>query len=171
MSSLKSRVLVSVVGVPLLLWVVLGAPTIVVMVALCLLAGIGAVELQQCVSQEKKSGLIGLSGILAVFTVGWYYERPEYVGLLMMIYTVLLFAYAIVKGGEVKFAQTMASLFGSFAFADSSAPAKIIISSTKGHHINIYSSQIYANGELYDHSGAFAIEGENDMYIIVEESI
>lgn len=115
MSSLKSRVLVSVVGVPLLLWVVLGAPTIVVMVALCLLAGIGAVELQQCVSQEKKSGLIGLSGILAVFTVGWYYERPEYVGLLMMIYAVLLFAYAIVKGGEVKFAQTMASLFGSFA--------------------------------------------------------
>ena len=32
MSSLKSRVLVSVVGVPLLLWVVLGAPTIVMMV-------------------------------------------------------------------------------------------------------------------------------------------
>ena len=65
----------------------------------------------------------------------------------------------------------MLSLFGSFAFADSSAPAKIIISSTKGHHINIYSSQIYANGELYDHSGAFAIEGENDMYIIVEEGV
>ena len=121
MSSLKSRVLVSVVGVPLLLWVVLGAPTIVMMAALCLLAGIGAVELQQCVSREKKSSLIGLSGITAVFVVGWYYERPEYIGLLVMIYVVLFFGYAIVKGGEVKFAQIMAGLFGSFAIGYSFA--------------------------------------------------
>jgi len=121
MSSLKSRVLVSVVGVPLLLWVVLGAPTIVMVAALCLLAGIGAVELQQCVSREKKSSLIGLSGITAVFVVGWYYERPEYIGLLVMIYVVLFFGYAIVKGGEVKFAQIMAGLFGSFAIGYSFA--------------------------------------------------
>ena len=115
MSSLKTRVLVSVVGIPLLLWVVLWAPKIVMMAALCLLAGIGAVELQQCVSQKKKSGLIGMSGIVAVFTVNWYYERPEQIGLLMILYVVLFFGYAIVKGGEIKFHQIMAGLFGSFA--------------------------------------------------------
>ena len=45
MSSLKSRVLVSVVGIPLLLGVVLLAPDAVIMAALAALAGIGAHEL------------------------------------------------------------------------------------------------------------------------------
>lgn len=115
MSSLGSRVLVAVIGVPVLLWVVLWAPSIVMMAALCLLAGIGAMELQQCVSGVKRSELVGLSAIAAVFTVAWYYERPEHIGLLVVIEAVVLFAHAIVKGGEIRFAQTMAALFGSFA--------------------------------------------------------
>ena len=121
MSSLKSRVLVSVVGVPLLLWVVLGAPTIVMMAALCLLAGIGAVELQQCVSGERKSVPIGLSAAAAALTVGCYYLCPQYVSMLALAMVVVFFGYAIVKGGEVKFAQIMAGLFGSFAIGYSFA--------------------------------------------------
>ena len=71
MSSLKSRVLVSVIGIPVLVWVVLAGPELVIMAALALLAGIGASELQQCVSGVKRSQLVGLSGIAAVFTVVW----------------------------------------------------------------------------------------------------
>ena len=36
MSSLQSRVLVAVIGVPVLVWVVLWAPPLVMLVALCL---------------------------------------------------------------------------------------------------------------------------------------
>ena len=115
MSSLKSRVLVSVIGIPVLVWVVLAGPELVIMAALALLAGIGASELQQCVSGVKRSQLVGLSGIAAVFTVVWYYERPEHIGLLLLIEAVIFFGYAIIKGGEIKFAQTVAGLFGSIA--------------------------------------------------------
>lgn len=115
MSSLGSRVLVAVIGVPVLLWVVLWAPSIVMMTALCLLAGIGAVELQRCVSGGKHNELVGLSAIVAVLTVACYYGCQEHIGHLVVIGAVVLFAHAIVKGGEIKFAQTMAALFGSFA--------------------------------------------------------
>ena len=55
---MKSRVLVAVVGVPLLLYVVLAAPSMVMGLALVLLAGIGGVELQQCVSGKGKRELV-----------------------------------------------------------------------------------------------------------------
>lgn len=121
MSSLKSRVLVAVVGVPVLLWVVLWAPSIVMMAALCVLAGFGAMELQQCVSGVKRSELTGMSAIVAVLTVTWYYERPEHISMLVLIEAVVFFGYAIMKGGEVKFHQIMAGLFCSFAIGYSFA--------------------------------------------------
>ncbi len=115
MSSLQSRILVAVVGVPVLVWVVLWAPSIVMLIALCILAGIGAVELQRCVSGVKRSELVGMSGIAAVFTVEWYYDRPDHMALLFLIEAAVFFWYAIVKAGEVKFDQLMAGLFGSIA--------------------------------------------------------
>lgn len=115
--SLKSRILVAVVGVPVLVWVVLWAPSIVMLAALCLLAGIGAIELQQCVSGVKRSELAGMGAVAAVFVVEWYYDRPEAIALLLIIEAVLFFGYAIKKGGEVKFNQIMAALFGSIAIA------------------------------------------------------
>ena len=115
MSSLKSRLLVSVVGIPVLLWVVLAGHELVIMAVLALLAGIGAMELQQCVSGVKRSELVGMSGISAVFVVVWYHLRPENIGLLLLIEAVIFFGYAIIKGGEIKFAQTAAALFGSLA--------------------------------------------------------
>ena len=121
MSSLKSRVLVSVVGVPLLLWVVLGAPTIVMVVALCVLAGIGAYELQQCVSGEGKRDLASTSAIMAMLTVLWYWRGAENVAILVFIAAVLFFGFAIIKGGEEKFAQLMAGIFGSVAIGYSFA--------------------------------------------------
>lgn len=114
---MKSRILVAVAGVPVLVWVVLWAPSIVMMAALCLLAGIGAIELQRCVSGVKRSELAGMGAVAAVLVVEWYYDRPEAIALHLVIEALLFFGYAICKGGEVKFNQIMAGLFGGIAIA------------------------------------------------------
>ena len=62
---MKSRILVAVVGIPALLYVVLAAPSIVMLAALCVLAGIGAMELQRCVSGVKRSELAGMGIVTA----------------------------------------------------------------------------------------------------------
>ena len=122
MSSLQSRVLVAVIGVPVIVWVVLWAPSIVMMVALCLLSGIGAMELQKCVSGGgKRKDLMEVSVISAVAVVVWYYRGPDRIEMLFAAETVCLFGYAILKAGEVKFAQVMAGLFGSIAIGYSFA--------------------------------------------------
>ena len=115
MSSVKSRVLVSVVGIPVLLAVVLWAPSVVIMLAVAILAAIGGIELQQCVGGERKSGMVGLSGLYALLIVLCYYACPQYMTYLLLAVAIITFVYAIIKGGEVKFGQIMAAVFGSFA--------------------------------------------------------
>ena len=121
MTSLKSRVLVAVVGVPVLLWVVLGAPVAVVAFMLTVLAGIGGAELQQCVGGVKESTFVGISAILAMAVVQVYARQPGWIGILAVIGVLCVFVYAIVKGGEIKFRQIMAATFGSFAIGYSFA--------------------------------------------------
>lgn len=111
MSSLQSRVLVAVIGVPVLVWVVLWAPSLVMMAALALLAGIGAGELMKCVGLDKKNALMSWTVIAAVFSVEWYYDRPDYVAIWWIIYVVAAFIYAIIEAGEIKFVQTLAGIF------------------------------------------------------------
>ena len=111
MSSLQSRVLVAIIGVPVLVWVVLWAPSIVMMAALALLAGIAAHELMQCVGLDKTSFLLSWTMISAIFSVEWYYDRPSYIVVWWTIYVVTAFIYAIVKAGEVKFVQVLAGIF------------------------------------------------------------
>ena len=79
---MKSRLLVAAMGVPLLFYIVLGAPPIVMMAALCALSGVAAMELMQCVGIAKRSFLFGWTVICAVFSVTWYYDRPEYMEVL-----------------------------------------------------------------------------------------
>ncbi len=112
---MKSRILVAAVGIPVLLYVVLAAPPIVMMLALMVLAGVGAMELQQCVSREKQAELAAFSALLAGLTVGWYFNAPERISVLFLMGTVFFFGYAIVRGGALKFHQIMAGLFGSIA--------------------------------------------------------
>lgn len=109
---MKSRILVAVIGVPVLVWVVLWAPMLVMMAALALLAGIGAGELMKCVGVEKGSPLMTWTVIAAVFSVEWYYDRPSVIAVWWIIYVVVTFIYAILKAGEVKFVQCMAGVFG-----------------------------------------------------------
>ena len=53
MTSLQSRILVAVIGVPVLLWVVLWAPPLVMHLMLAALSAIGAWELVNCAGSYK----------------------------------------------------------------------------------------------------------------------
>lgn len=108
---MKSRILVALVGVPVLIWVALWAPSIVLMLALCVLAGIGGNELFRCVGGEKNF-LWTVSMIYPLFLVEWYYDRPEFAPLWIFLTVLVVFGYAIYRGGEIKFNQIMAVLFG-----------------------------------------------------------
>lgn len=112
---MKSRILVAVIGVPVLVWVVLWAPMQVMAIALLLLAAIGATELQRCVSGAKHGGVIELSGICAASAVLGYYVFWDHMAPLFILEALVFFGYAIIRGGEVKFDQLMAGLFGSIA--------------------------------------------------------
>ena len=118
---MKSRILVAAVGIPALLYVVLAAPPVVMLAALCVLAGVGGMELQRCVSGAEKSELVSMGTIAAAVTVGWIYDRDHHLSVIIMLVVLLAFFNAIEKGGEVKFSQIMAgtggSLFIGWSFA------------------------------------------------------
>lgn len=112
---MRSRILVAVVWIPVLLYVVLAAPPWTMMIALAILAGIGGMELQQCVSGVKWNELVSMSTGAAAVTVGWLYDPSHHLAFLVVVAVLLFFSDAIAKGGEVKFQQLMAGLFGSIA--------------------------------------------------------
>ena len=119
MSSLQSRVLVAVIGVPVLAWVVLWAPPVVMTIALMVLAAVAAYELQTCVSGGKYSTLALIAAVFSIFTVDTYARSPEMIGVEFAIMVVVLFGYAIFKAGEIKFHQLMAALFSCCVVATS----------------------------------------------------
>lgn len=109
---MKSRILVAVVGVPVLLYVVLAGTPWVIMIALCILAGVGAMELQQCVGGEKWNHLVSMSFMTGAVTVGWLYSYPHSLGVIVVLEVLLFFGYAVAVGGGVKFRQIMAGVGG-----------------------------------------------------------
>ena len=118
MSSLQSRVLVSVIGVPVLVWVVLWAPSIVMMAALAVLAGIAAYELLNCVGISTKGWLTFPENWMsfptiacAAWTVVSCYRWPEFIKVLWPLYVLATFCYAIIKVGEIKFSHITAGIF------------------------------------------------------------
>ena len=113
MSSLKSRLLVSVVGIPVLLWVVLWAHMGIMMLALATLSVIAAHEMMKCVGVPHKSYLHSLTCVTAMLTVSNSVIYPDVAAMLGVLYVVLAFIYAIVKAGEVKFAQILAGIFSA----------------------------------------------------------
>lgn len=116
---MKSRILVAVVGVPVLAWVVLWAPSIVMTVALMALAAVAAYELQTCVNGKNHSTLESIAGVFAIFTVGTYAWEPGMIGVTFAIMVIVLFGYAVCKAGAVKFPQLMAALFADMVIATS----------------------------------------------------
>ena len=119
---MKSRILVAVVGVPLILLVVLWAPIWVFAVFLAMLSAIAAWELMKCVGALDHTLLWVAAVICAAFSVGFAFFNVYIYGELVVVYAMLVFSYAVFRGGEVKFQQVMAALFAMFvvpyAFAD-----------------------------------------------------
>ena len=112
---MRSRLLVAAVGVPALLYVVLWGPPLLMLAALALLAGIGGGELYHCAGGERDPFLAVAAVFIPCMTVGWYYSRPQYVGVWFILSTLAVFTYAICRGGAVRFQQIAAVLFGGIA--------------------------------------------------------
>lgn len=108
---MKSRILVSVVGIPVLVWVVLWSPAWVIALALAALSAIAADELMKCIGVEKGNYLRSLALAGAPLTVWVYYQYPNYIYLLWTPFVLAAFVYAIVKVGEVKFLHVLSFIF------------------------------------------------------------
>ena len=116
MTSLKSRVLVAVVCIPLLLWVVLWSPLWVVRWALAVLSMIAAGELLMCVGLSSKEKPVNVLTVLTTFAALGTVVLPSGLWpILWAVYVVLAFLYAIIRGGEVKFVQVLAGIFSVIA--------------------------------------------------------
>ena len=118
---MKSRILVAVVGVPVLVWVVLWAPSIVMMAALCLLAGIGSWELQHCVNGGEHFGWESVGVLFSMWAVWGFYKDPDAIAAIYILAGILVSGLAVSYGGKMKFQQLAAILFGgiflSFSFS------------------------------------------------------
>ena len=116
---MRSRVLGSVIGVPIILVVILWAPVWVLAVTLALLSAIAAFELMRCVGVVKSAGqscVLSNTAILgALFAVFVQYQYDDLYAALIVAYTLLIFAYAVYRAGEIKFQQIMAALFAMYA--------------------------------------------------------
>ena len=102
---MKSRVFVAAVGVPLIFWVVLWAPMGVFAAFLAALSAIAAWELLTCVGAGRHRALC------AAFSVAFVYFNAYIYGELVVVYAMGVFAYAVCRGGAVKFQQIMAAMF------------------------------------------------------------
>ena len=118
---MSSRILVAVVGIPLIILIILWAPSWTICAALCALAGLAGLELQQCVSGQRRGAMVALSAVLPVLTILWGFLTAESPALLWAAEIMLLFAYAVSQGGAVKFEQVAAALFAGIAIAYSFA--------------------------------------------------
>ena len=109
---MKSRILVAVVGVPILLYIVLWGPEWLLAVSLAALAGFGGGELYRCVGGKKDMFLSVAAALIPFIAV---YDFPQYAGVWFILSMLIVFTYAIFKGGEVRFNQIAAALFGGIA--------------------------------------------------------
>lgn len=112
---MKSRIIVAVVGVPILLYVVLWGHPLLLLFALALLAGVGGWELYHCVGGERDGFLTVAAVFIPCLTVGWVYACPQFVGAWFILSALAVFTYAIFRGGAVRFYQIAAVLFGGIA--------------------------------------------------------
>ena len=99
---MKSRILVSVVGVPLILVVVLWAPIWVMAAFLTALSAIAAWELMHCVGAQEHKVLCVIAIAGAAFSVGFAYFKVYIYSELVVLYALLVFSYAVFRGGELQ---------------------------------------------------------------------
>ena len=110
---MKSRILVAVVGVPVLLYVVLWAPAEVLEVGLALLSAIAGYELMKCM------GATGVWRRAAAAAAGVHVLSVSFAGgdvePLLLGYVIAFFLCAILKGGQIPVQLVLGALFASIA--------------------------------------------------------
>ena len=107
---MRSRVLVSVIGIPVILVTALWAPVWVMAVMLMLLAAIAAWELTHCVGVAKGSPLQSMAILGAAYVVAAVWQPEELYPELVAVIVLLVFGYAVWKSGSVTFAHIAAAL-------------------------------------------------------------
>ena len=107
---MKSRLLVAAVGIPLLLWVILWAPVVVLEIMILLLSGIGAYELMKCTGAPQYwSKVIGIAAAV-ISSVSNAFGQELFVSLLMVC-MIVIFAIAVWQAGEIKWNLLASSFF------------------------------------------------------------
>ena len=113
---MRSRVLVSVVGVPLILLIIFWAPAWVLAAALALLSAIAAFELTRCVDTAGEGRVLTGGAVLgALGAVLLQFQCVQWYGALLVFYTLLAFAYAVCRAGAVRLQQVLTALFAAGA--------------------------------------------------------
>ena len=107
---MKSRLLVSAVGVPVLLYVVLWAPPVIMDMGLLLLSGCGAYELMRCVGRDGYKALAYFTGLAAMLMMYLFAEHPEHTAAALFFFVALLFIFAVFSGGRIPAHLPMAGL-------------------------------------------------------------
>ena len=115
MSSLKSRLLVSAVCIPLLLWIVLCGPVWVLRFALAILSMIAAWEMLMCVGLQKGKAPNVFTVLTVMAALSTVVLPASLWPILWAVYVVIAFLYAIIRAGEVKFVQVLAGVFSVIA--------------------------------------------------------
>ena len=116
-----SRILVAVVGIPAIILIVLYCPRFVLCAALGALAALAGMELQQCVSRQRRGVMVTVSAVLPALTVLWYYTTADAPVGLWALELMALSAYAVSQGGKVKFEEVSAAWVAAVAVAYSFA--------------------------------------------------
>lgn len=113
---MRSRIFVAAVGVPILLYIVLLGPGWLIAAALAFLAGVGGMELQQCVSGGKVNRVMLCASVaIPVMVVYWYFMNLQHLDTLFLLCALPVFLYAVYLGGAARFEQIAAALFGGVA--------------------------------------------------------
>lgn len=96
---MKKRILVSVIGLPILFYVVLFAPFHVMLVALAVLTGFGTFELMRCVGGKSHPILMGvtiLAGVLMLYGI-----QSRFHAFWLFTYMIAAFCGAVLSGGTI----------------------------------------------------------------------
>ena len=113
---MRSRVLVSVVGVPLILLIIFWAPAWVLAAALALLSAIAAFELTRCVDTAGEGRVLTGGAVRGALGAVWLqFQCVQWYGALLVFYTLLAFAYAVCRAGAVRLQQVLTALFAAGA--------------------------------------------------------
>ena len=107
---MKSRLLVSAIGVPILLYAVLWAPPVVMEIGLMALCGCGAYELMRCVGKGTHMLLACMVAVAAAAIMYPYVRDLEQVPAILFLFVVLLFICAVFSGGKIPAHSVMAAL-------------------------------------------------------------